>query len=129
MLEWLDEYSVGNAELDSQHKSLFQKINTISMLAKSSDYDPEKSAALLNDFLEYAQLHFSAEERLMEQNGFSDLEMHRDSHSLYVATMTELLLESIHGTDKIKETCEFLKRWWLQHILGEDQLYSPLFDS
>ena len=70
-LEWKATYSVGVKQLDEQHEKLLQLINDLS--SENPDNSIKRCFAILNELINYAQLHFSTEEALLEQHHYAQL--------------------------------------------------------
>jgi hemerythrin len=119
IIKWSDEYSLGNEELDNQHKELFEiasKIHNIRPNPKAK----EQIKKILYDFSKYMLYHFKAEEEYMEKIGYPKLEEHRKIHQKFVGDVRDALKEA-KGITAIKETIETLTQEWLvEHITKVD---------
>lgn len=64
MIEWKDQFSVKNEELDMQHQKLFVLVNHIleSMKTEKAN-DTTFINDILNQLYDYTQYHFKAEEK------------------------------------------------------------------
>lgn len=125
-----EEYKVGNEEIDSQHLTVSEIINSL-------HHDIESGVSiefLMNsfDFLsDYTQEHFSHEEKLMADAGYNDLPKHKERHQTLISELEKMKNKflsciKIDGEEKFaEEFLLFLKDWWLTHIMEEDQKYSP----
>ena len=135
--EWDEEYSVRNKFIDNQHKNILIAINTL--IDAINNEQPEKLCSKLHRALiAYAERHFSHEEALLEKHNFSNLEKHKKSHQYFVQKVNEIYQahkkqqeESTvyyHKQDKDLEIApkmlEFLKLWFLKHILKIDKEYT-----
>jgi len=125
-LEWQESWSVGNSDLDNDHKRLVEIIQSIGA------YRPQSAdiGHLFAELEDYTKYHFAREEKLMEDAKLPDitghLEFHRDFiewlHSVrYAMTMSresrDILLESVD---------EYLQNWLTHHILETDMKYRGL---
>lgn len=120
-LEWKDSYNIGVKEIDNQHRGLF---DLISRLFTSRLYEPDGKYFLLtlDKFVEYAQLHFSTEERYMQEAQYPKLAEHRHEHELFIAQVSKLVQDVENKEPDIEnKTLNFLKDWYLAHILGTDR--------
>ena len=70
LLTWNHACSVGVRAMDDQHGILMDAINDL-RLALLRGCSHEKICELLDQFIEFARMHFWSEEQLMEQAGFS----------------------------------------------------------
>jgi hemerythrin len=121
---WKDEYSVGVEEFDRHHKHLFEIINKlITPPFPLSNLDPATEA--LVEMYDFAREHFTAEEELMQQYGYPELREHKKQHEYFIGTTNELSSGKINAD----EIAEFLKVWWLIHILKVDMKYKDFFKA
>ena len=127
-LQWLPEYSVGQPILDQQHRRLLAIIGDLAECA-----DGEGKAAdlrfhdILNDLSLYAREHFVTEENLLAQRQYSELETQCSEHAAYETQLTEIMTNAVFGKLEKGLLLHFLRSWWLDHILGSDMRYRPLF--
>jgi hemerythrin len=127
-LNWKNEYSVGNTQIDLQHQKLFELINQLEASTHASEFS-QIAPLILKELEEYALIHFESEEEHMKTIGYPDLEQHKKIHlSLKNDLMEEINMHMEAGltTLKLIHLYQFLKRWIEQHILEEDKKYSTL---
>jgi len=87
LLEWKQEYSVGNASIDHEHQHMIQQINSLyEQLAEPVDADNVE--AVLGEIHADISAHFALEERLMRKADYVEYELHKEDH--------EDLLDQIH---------------------------------
>ncbi|MGA1862271.1 bacteriohemerythrin [Deferribacter thermophilus] len=123
-IEWSDKLSVGIKKFDEQHKNLVRLVNEI--------YDAvnaDKSAAvlekILNELVEYTVYHFDSEEEAFKRFGYPEYEKHKRIHEDLKAQVGEFLEKYKKGDTAIGFTLlNFLKKWLVNHIMGEDKKYS-----
>jgi hemerythrin len=128
-LEWKDSYNIGVKEIDNQHRGLF---DIISKLFTSRLYEPEGKYFFLtlNKFVEYAQVHFSTEERYMQETQYPKFVEHKREHELFIAQVSKLVQDIEKNEPDIEnKTLEFLKDWYLAHILGTDRDLEKWFQT
>src|SRR6266498_5671099 len=93
-VEWQEYLSVEVAEIDNQHRLLFDKFNAL--LAACENGSSADEVNRLFAFLgAYVVTHFSDEEKLMQTLGFPDFPQHREQHREFtrqVASLKERLL-------------------------------------
>jgi hemerythrin len=119
---WREFYSVGNEELDQQHKALLKIINEL-FTAAGEDTDRQAVRHVLDGLFQYTLTHFEREERLMRQARFPDYAAHKAIHDLMRAE-TDRLQQTWTSTTGA-ELLTFLKNWWLNHICAKDKQYAP----
>jgi hemerythrin len=120
-IEWKDSYNIGVKEIDNQHRGLF---DIISKLFNSRLYEPDGKYfyLTLNKFVEYAQVHFSTEERYMQKAQYPKFAEHKNEHDLFIEQVSGLVQDVENKEPDIEnKTLQFLKGWYLAHILGTDR--------
>jgi hemerythrin-like metal-binding protein len=122
---WKDEFSVGSAKLDAQHKYMFGLINEL-FAAIRKGHETEKVKQVIDGALDYGRMHFADEERIMLQCGFPQFPSHRQIHQDYTPKIKGLMADYQRRLGDISsELLRFLKTWWLNHILNMDKEYAP----
>ena len=116
---WIPEYSVGNKELDDQHKVLFDMVNEF--------FKQEGKKAVIATFQNlssYIDLHFEAEENLLRQINYPKTDEHIDKHNELrdKFTLLEKKLEK-YTIDLHHKISFFLYNWLASHILKADMDY------
>jgi hemerythrin len=124
---WRNEYSVGVEKFDRQHRRLFEIINKLT--AQSDDSQNLKLVCqTLKEMFDFAKEHFTAEEELMQQYAYPEIESQKKQHSYFLKTTSEL---ASYPADKkeesVEEIAEFLNVWWIIHILKWDMKYKDFF--
>jgi hemerythrin-like metal-binding protein len=118
-IQWIEEYSVGNKEIDDQHKVLFTMINDF------FHQDTKDNAIMLFQSLSsYIDLHFDAEEKLLRQINYPDTEEHIKTHE-ELREKFHLLKEKLddYDIDVHHKIAMFLYSWLAKHILKADMEY------
>lgn len=126
LLTWNQSMSVGHPTLDRQHQQLIEIINKLhdAMLAGQSN---EILGKVLSELLQYTQSHFRAEEQIMLQNRYTELEQHQREHHAFATKAMDLRNRFQAGSLGISvETTHFLADWLKDHILGTDQKYAAV---
>ena len=118
-ITWLPEYSVGHELMDTHHKNLFTAINNF---IKNDEYN-----AMLKNFdviIEYVQIHFKAEEKLLRDIQYKAYEQHVKQHENLVkkvGVLSEKL--KMNKAEIHQKVGMFLYRWLSKHILESDMDY------
>ena len=113
--EFDESLVTGNEMIDSQHKELIAKINS---LVESCEKDGGKVAAIkMLDYLaEYTEFHFNAEEKLQE---------HKKQHQELYRVVDELheMLEEQEGPTEefVEQVNRNVIQWLYKHIKGFDR--------
>ncbi len=124
---WSDEMSVGVRALDSQHRMLIGLTNMLSM-AMLTGKGQERQRAVVDAMLDYAAVHFAAEESYMRDFGFEGYEAHRMEHVDFASKARELKARSEDGRFTLTmEIVDYLSTWLNRHIRHTDRVYEELF--
>jgi hemerythrin len=123
LLNWKNEYSVGNSHVDADHQQLFDLINEFHFVF-TQNRDRKRIAHVLNALVMYSEEHFQREEQMMAASDYPLLEEHRQIHGSLFETVFELQTKFEQGAVKLEsETIEFLRRWLIDHIVDHDMKY------
>lgn len=124
-VEWDEKYSVGNEEIDRQHKKLFEIINGLFEGIKKRE-GKESLQKALQSLIEYTQDHFATEESYFEKTNYPDTERHKQIHKELVEKVGKIGKEIEKGTAGISiEFLDFLVSWLQNHILLTDKKFAP----
>ena len=123
MIEWNDKFSVGISIIDEKHKKLVDIIN-IAIVAKEQNYNSDKTKEVFNEMVEYTYKQFSTEEGGMLNFNLSRYLYYRSELLNFmdstIASYKDLAMDNYQ---LINETLEFLKNWFVDHILETDKKY------
>jgi len=120
--EWDTSLETGYLRVDNQHKELIVALNNIIEASKHGKGTEEilKTVAFLTD---YTVMHFSTEEKLMEQFEYPDYEFHKSQHDKFKEVVVKLTKKMHHEgpTEEIIEyTTAFIGKWLVHHIKDVD---------
>lgn len=126
-INWTDELSVGVAEMDQQHQKLLSMVNRLIREQKVLS-TPETIAQLITEMTDYAEEHFRAEEFLLSEYGYEDIDMQVAQHEAFIADTQNFIDASDVGANILsKALLDYLEKWLVQHILEEDMKYKDFF--
>jgi hemerythrin len=120
LLQWKEEYSVGIAAVDHEHKELINLVNQLhnALTAQASKSTVEE---FLGDLFRSISAHFALEEKFMRDHQYDQLTQHKQDH--------EQLLEEIRGImDGVERNqniddpslCAQLDAWFSHHFETHD---------
>jgi hemerythrin len=123
LIRWEDRFLVGQAQVDEEHRYLFQLINDFHD-AFVEDHDRARVLLLLNCLVEYAERHFANEEALMQMSGYPGIDAHRAHHEQLFEQIFQLNARfQDRAVNPTHATVQFLRNWLTDHILHEDLLF------
>ncbi len=126
-IKWTDELSVGVAEMDQQHQKLISMINRLISEQKVLTV-PETIAQLITEMTDYAGEHFRAEEFLLSEYDYDDIDRQVSQHETFIADIQHFIDASDVGANILsKALLDYLRQWLVQHILKEDMKYKEFF--
>ncbi len=130
-VEWEDRYSVGIKKIDSQHKQLIKFTNELfNSCTQGQDEANETFRKILKDVVEYVKTHFSDEEALMLEHGYSGYADHKHQHEGFVLKVLEQVGAFESGKKFIpNQFVRYLRDWLLEHIAISDHAYCDFFHS
>jgi hemerythrin-like metal-binding protein len=122
---WDESMSVGNPELDVDHKRLIGIINRLWVAEDNGNR--QVIEFVLDDLVHYTEVHFKREEDMMDRGDYPDFQRHRRIHQAICQRLEEIRWEYFQGIrEELRgEILEFLKDWLNEHILVEDMRYRP----
>jgi len=130
-IKWKDELmSVGNEEIDKQHKTLIGLINKIIHSIQNGNQinDLEKFVA---EAVAYTTYHFSSEEEHFEKicDDQEEIRKHKIRHQEFIDKVTQFSnqikenknIKSAYGIELVTQLNEYLSCWLVNHIIVEDR--------
>jgi len=133
-LAWSQEFSVGNAMIDSDHKSLIVMVNNLEHAIGARD-----RSALPHAFEQLEQnlcAHFANEEKLAHAIKFPF--NHNELEHKYFLNMLYLIRDAVAAMsaqsgmwaeDAVEHYSELLSDWFTNHIVDEDMLLKPVLQT
>lgn len=134
-VEWDSSMSVGEKNIDAQHKKLIGQINRLIDVISSLSVEighVHQSGQFLYD---YIKEHFAYEEKYMEEHNFPGLEKHKEIHQDFIqfyknfkAELKEEMSSGDFSSVEVEKILEKIKKylmdWFVNHIKGMDQEYA-----
>ncbi|UOD34216.1 hemerythrin family protein [Deferribacteraceae bacterium V6Fe1] len=115
---WSDNLSVGFKAIDDQHKTLINIINKFQNALL--DGEGVESIQSVVNFLElYTKVHFSTEEKYMEQYQYPNTETHKQEHKKlieYIGALKNKVNENPNNHNLALDLNNQLKNWYTDHI-------------
>lgn len=127
-LEWSDNYSVGVASLDAQHKELIRLINRL----HDEDERGDDLGPVLDRLDWYVRYHFSFEESLMTAAKYEGFAEHIGEHrefETWLKASRRAMTAGMEVQELSRIIADFLKNWLREHILVVDMDYKALLTA
>ena len=125
VLTWNHACPVGVRAMDDQHGILMDTMNEL-RLAVVRGLGREQVGEVLDRLIEFTRMHFSSEERLMEQYLFPGRAEHRAEHQHILAQILQSSHRVQHGEQmQMRPLLCFLREAYAEHIEGMDREYGP----
>ena len=124
LIQWSNEYELGNEVIDFQHKKLVLLLNQLHDAVESNTQQLLVEISL-DELVKYTQTHFSQEEFLMDEE--EDLspefvDAHKKAHRNFVSKIENFRKRYNEGSAAVSdEIISFLKDWLINHILVTDK--------
>ncbi len=121
-VEWCESLASGYETIDTQHKELFEHINTF-FESFEKEYKHEVTIRTLNFLVKYVRYHFGSEEELMREHNYPEFKEHLSAHRIIVDKLMECYKDLISSGDSSKVNQEIktlLQVWFVEHIMGHD---------
>jgi len=123
---WKDTYSIGIKEIDTQHKKFFGILARAddTLLLKKHEGEPE---VIIKELFNYADYHFSVEERYFEKFNYPEKDIHVREHAEYRKKTLDFYKQISSGENIYAELIDFIYNWWVGHIMYSDRKYIENF--
>lgn len=120
---WDKRYSVGNEEIDSQHRRLFDLGNEIQNIQLC-----DVTKTIMNLYKHTTQ-HFDTEEQHMKAIGYPKLIQHRELHNGLISGLNNLIEKPIDSYIGLEVLKKFVYNWIIDHILNHDKKYFEFYQE
>ena len=123
-IRWSDNLASGSTKIDTQHKELFQRVNSLLAAFEKADSGREEVARIVQYLTDYVVFHFGTEEEYMAKYAYSSASAHMAQHAQFVKNFLKLkerlMLEGVNAplALEMKELCV---DWLLDHIKYSDR--------
>lgn len=123
-LEWSDSLASGSSDIDTQHKELFVRVNSLLNAVDKGTINREEVARIVQYLTDYVVLHFGNEEKYMAKHNYSSATAHKAQHEQFVKTFVKLkdrlLMEGVSAplAQEIRDLCV---DWLVNHIKYSDR--------
>jgi hemerythrin-like metal-binding protein len=124
---WKEEYSIGLETIDQQHKRFIEILNKLSESFLKQDRR-EVIQDVLKELEEYAENHFTFEEKCFHKFNYVNTQEHENGHEIFRLQIQRIWKQLENGDDLLEyEMLQFMNDWLIEHILKEDKKYVECF--
>ena len=130
LITWQSEYELGIVEIDNQHKKIVEIINRLFEMFSTHKMEDEAGLTqILKELSDYADYHFTTEEKYFEAFKYPQAAGHIEMHNNYRTKIGEFKTQFAAAKDEaiFFNLTNFLQDWWIWHINNLDREYAPLF--
>lgn len=130
-IQWDSTLAVGVALIDDQHQQLIQRFNELAD-AVEGNRGPVAVASTLSFLSEYANFHFSTEERHMDAQGYPGLAAQKAEHEEFRKVLRSLDVDfETDGASEFlaKQVNTFLVTWLGKHIRQVDTQFGKFLQA
>jgi len=127
-LEWTEDLSVFNPEIDAEHRHFIRLVNELNE-AIACRMDVAVIKKCMQSILDDAAAHFDHEEALFRECGYPEADEHARIHAQITSALHETLGVFEQGTTEYAciEAGLKVKKTLIDHLLTEDMKYRDYF--
>lgn len=127
------EYVIDIPELDEQHKSYFDLLDTMNDVVEDyykplDDEEVDDVIDILDRLRDYAMVHFHTEESLMAEMDYPGLDAQKSAHNRFITDVIRMTAELMNGSSmpaiKVRN---FMHDWYREHILTMDKPFGDFY--
>ena len=123
-LQWNDNLASGSTEIDTQHKELFTRVNSLLEAFEKGAAGREDISKIIQFLTDYVVFHFGTEEKHMAKHAYSSMSAHKAQHEQFVKSFLKLkeriMMEGINEP-LAEDTKQLVVDWLLNHIKFSDR--------
>lgn len=120
LIEWRDEFSVGVASVDLEHRELIGLINELHPLI-GENASADEIVSILGEIFAQISAHFALEEKYMRDTRYPLLHEHKGDHETLLDELRDIMdLVDIDGNYDEQGLSEDLHRWFTEHFRTHD---------
>ncbi len=119
-LKWDPGFDLGYGEIDDEHR-IFHGLIVDFQEAAIQHASKEKLLGILHEITEYAEFHFSSEEKIMAACQYTELDEHAALHHTLLAEARDAYTQFQQDEIDPAHLYEFLLNWFATHTSKEDK--------
>jgi hemerythrin len=120
---------VGENSIDSEHDLQMQLLDSLAQaLEKGDDFSAAKH--VLEQFIEFSDMHFLSEQLVMRLHSYPAYEIHLEEHTKLMKKVRELRDAVFQGQRAPSmQLIQELREWLLDHIASEDVAFGQFLQE
>ena len=119
LIAWRDEYALGIADVDHEHRELIELINRVH--AEACGGEPEATVDFLGELHAQVSAHFALEEKMMRERRYSRYAEHKDDHERLLDEIRDRMDEYDDGAvPDLEAFARALEDWFSTHFRTRD---------
>lgn len=120
LLEWREEFCIGIAEVDHEHRMLIGLINQVHA-ALGADRSSERIEDFLGEVHARISAHFALEEKDMRAHRYPEFSLHKADHERLLDDIRDIMDDySVHGVLDDQALSNRLATWFGDHFKTYD---------
>ena len=119
-LKWDPSFELGHGVIDTEHRILHKLIVDFQE-AVAQGVSKEKLTRILEEIIEYAEFHFSSEEKIMADYHYPERDEHALLHNDLLADVQNKCAQFQENKIDPVQLDEFLLNWFAFHTSHEDK--------
>lgn len=120
LIEWRDEFSVGVAAVDLEHRELIDLINELHALV-GDNASADNVVSMLGEIFAQISAHFALEEKYMRDTRYPLFDEHKSDHETLLDELRDIMdLVEIDGSYDEQALSDDLQRWFTEHFRTHD---------
>jgi len=120
LIDWREEYSVGVASVDLEHREMIDLINAVhDNLSNNASRDQIED--FLGEIYTKISAHFALEEKIMKSQAYDEYQGHKEDHEKLLDEIRDIM--DFYETDDYfsdKDLADQLERWFSEHFRTRD---------
>lgn len=120
LVQWRDEFRIGIAEVDGEHRELIELINELHAEALAGQ-GAHQVATMLGEINVRIAAHFALEEKNMELLGYAGCTAHKSDHERLLDEIAEIA-DEVYEQGRYQEArlSARLSHWFSEHFRTHD---------
>jgi hemerythrin len=114
---------IGERTIDAEHDLQMQLLDALSQaIAKGGDFAPTRH--ILEQFIEFSDMHFLSEQLIMRLNAYPGYEAHLEEHTRLMKKLRDVRESIVHNENvSTLQLLLELRDWLLNHIATDDAAF------